>query len=130
MKTKRNMHRKIFFFMLFVTLLLLAALSVGTTLGKFSLEGLDKTDFTLTLDKTIITRPAELGGGKGDPVSPDRPGIEEETPTTVYQVQAGETLASVAEKFHITVEALAACNGLSPDAELTPGTILKLPAQN
>ena len=119
MKTKRNKHGKIFFLMLSVTLLLLAAFSVGMTLGKFTMEVDPEIVFEID-DGTRVTIDASMAG---DPESPDRPGIEEEAPASVYQVQPGDTLASVAEKFHVSVDALAAYNNLDPAADLAPGTI-------
>ena len=77
---QRGQNEKIFL-LLAVALLLLAALSVGTTLGKFSSITINRNenpDKTLKIDKTEITiNPNELWG-KSDPENPDRPGIENE----------------------------------------------------
>lgn len=55
------------------------------------------------------------------------PRIVEETPATVYQVQPGDTLASIAEKFHTTVEALIAYNKIENPDILQAGMILRIP---
>ncbi len=57
----------------------------------------------------------------------DGPGIVEETPNTVYQVQPGDTLSAIAEKFHTTVEALAAYNQLDNADAIQAGIILRIP---
>jgi N-acetylmuramoyl-L-alanine amidase len=46
-----------------------------------------------------------------------------------HVVAPGETLTSVAATDGLSVSALAAANGLSPDAELVSGTILEIPPQ-
>lgn len=48
----------------------------------------------------------------------------------VHVVAAGETLTSVAAADGLSVVALAAANGLSPDAELVSGQTLVIPAQS
>lgn len=57
----------------------------------------------------------------------DLPGIVEETPNTVYQVQSGDTLSAIAEKFNTTVEALAAYNQLDNADAIQAGIILRIP---
>ncbi len=121
MKANHKTHGKKIFFEIAVVLILLMAifLPIGTTLGKYSQE----FSQTLTPDFEI-----NWNSPDHDPANPDGPGIEEQAPTTVYQVQPGDTLSALAEKFHTTVEDLAACNGLDPAAPLTPGTTLKIPS--
>ncbi len=46
-----------------------------------------------------------------------------------HVVSRGETLTSVATQDGLTVAALAAVNGLSPNANLTAGTVLQIPPQ-
>jgi len=46
-----------------------------------------------------------------------------------HVVQPGETLTSVAAEDGLSIDALAAANGLSPGAELITGTILEIPPQ-
>ena len=55
------------------------------------------------------------------------PGIVDEMPNTVYQVQPGDTLSAIAEKFHTTVEALAAYNQLDDANAIQAGIILRIP---
>ncbi|MGQ4827527.1 LysM peptidoglycan-binding domain-containing protein, partial [Enterococcus faecalis] len=43
-----------------------------------------------------------------------------------YQVQRGDTLASVAARMGVTPAALASANGLAPDAPLPPGARIAL----
>ena len=122
MKTNCKMHGKKIFFKILVFFILLTSvlLSVGTTYGKYRIE--------LSADIDFNVCPVELDRSMAkDDETGDLPGIEEETPTTVYQVQPGDTLETIAEKFGITVEALAAYNGLDPDAPINPGTILHIP---
>ena len=65
--------------------------------------------------------------GVDPPNTGEGPGIEEQTPTTVYQVQPGDTLETVAAKFGVTVEALIAFNKLEAPYTLTAGMILHIP---
>jgi LysM repeat protein len=46
-----------------------------------------------------------------------------------YKVTAGDSLHSIAKKFHISVEALAAANGLQPNTILLRGQILIIPSR-
>jgi LysM repeat protein len=45
-----------------------------------------------------------------------------------HRVEAGETLTSLARKYHVTAPAIAAANNLSKDDVLTPGDKLIIPA--
>lgn len=124
MKTNRKMHRKRIFLIIPISLLLLMVVifSIGTTFGKCSKE--------IKLSPTwSVTIPGS--GGGGDVVKPsggdNGPGIFEETPNTVYQVQSGDTLSAIAEKFHTTVEALAAYNQLDDANSIQAGMILRIP---
>lgn len=45
-----------------------------------------------------------------------------------YRVRAGDTLSSIARRFHTTVSALALVNSIDPDAVLPVGTVLRVPA--
>lgn len=124
MKTNRKMHGRKGFFVIPITLLLLMGIliSSGTTFGKYSKE--------IKLSPTWSIEIPGSGGG-GDVVKPsggdDGPGIVEETPNTVYQVQPGDTLSAIAKKFHTTVEALVAYNQLENADFIQAGMILRIP---
>jgi LysM repeat protein len=46
-----------------------------------------------------------------------------------HEITAGESLTSIAAVDGLSVSQLAAANGLSPDAQLTPGAVLQIPAR-
>lgn len=120
MKNNRKLHGKKIFFVLPASILLVIVLNVGTTFGKYNKE----ISFYLALD----FNPNVFDNDDwSDKPSAEAPGIVEETPTTVYQVQPGDTLASITEKFHTTVEALLACNKIENPDILQAGTILRIP---
>jgi D-alanyl-D-alanine carboxypeptidase/D-alanyl-D-alanine-endopeptidase (penicillin-binding protein 4) len=48
--------------------------------------------------------------------------------TIVYRVRAGDTLFSIAQRFHTTVQAIARANGLDPNGILRIGVRLRVPA--
>jgi D-alanyl-D-alanine carboxypeptidase/D-alanyl-D-alanine-endopeptidase (penicillin-binding protein 4) len=48
--------------------------------------------------------------------------------TIVYRVRAGDTLFSIARRFHTTVQAIARANGLDPNGILRIGVRLRIPA--
>lgn len=125
MKKNRKIHGKKIIFVIPLSLLLLMTVlvsSVGTTIGKYSKE--------IKLSPTWSIEIPGSGGG-GDVVKPsggdDGPGIVEETPNTVYQVQPGDTLSAIAKKFHTTVEALVAYNQLENADLIQAGMILRIP---
>ncbi len=128
MKNNHNMHGKKVFFKipLFIILFVALLFPASMTLGKYS------TSLALDLAAEVLLEPDVLNGEKSSTANNptdtgNTPGIEDETPTTVYQVQPGDTLVSIAEKFHITVEALAAYNHLNNDDSLQVGMILHIP---
>src|ERR1700722_9995839 len=47
-----------------------------------------------------------------------------------HEITAGESLTSIAAVDGLSVDQLAAANGLSPDAQLTTGAILQIPARS
>jgi N-acetylmuramoyl-L-alanine amidase len=49
-------------------------------------------------------------------------------PQGAYKVRAGDTLASLATQSGVSMQAMAAMNGLDPDGVLPEGTVLKLPS--
>ncbi|HEX4106745.1 MAG TPA: LysM peptidoglycan-binding domain-containing protein [Solirubrobacteraceae bacterium] len=61
------------------------------------------------------------------PVSAAAP-VSDDAGQGSYVVQPGDTLWSVAERSDVSVDALAADNGLSPASELISGTALEIPA--
>jgi murein DD-endopeptidase MepM/ murein hydrolase activator NlpD len=68
-------------------------------------------------------RPVARGFTPGAETAPG----EAPTPFVVHTVQAGETLSAVADHYGISIAAITANNGLSPDAELTAGAGLFVP---
>lgn len=46
-----------------------------------------------------------------------------------HTVRAGQSLARVASRYHVSVSSLAAANGLSRDSQLRPGQVLRIPEQ-
>ncbi len=69
-----------------------------------------------------------VGPGAGDPGAVD-PGSGP-PPAGGYTVQPGDTLTGIAARSGVSVGALAAMNGIAPDAHVIQGTALKLPAGN
>lgn len=122
MKNNRIIFGRTFFLTAPILILLFAAvlIPVGTTLGKYS-KGyeyeVELTDFEIPLN-IYCSNPTNPGGG---------PEIFDETPTTIYQVQQGDTLATIEEKFGTTVEALIAYNNLEALYEIEVGMILRIP---
>ncbi len=129
MKTTSNVRRKKVFPALLLLLVLTVALSVGTTLGKYykKIPIPDSELDTGELNVELILY--DIGEG-GDSAPDEGPGIEEQAPVTVYQVQSGDTLSSIAEKFHTTAQALAAYNKLEDPNLLYPGMILRIPPED
>lgn len=121
---KKMLNKKLFFVIsiLFISLIFAFAF-VDTTLGKYSKE------IPLTLDEknAAYTLTPDIFEFMNSPETGNRPGIEEETPTTIYQVQPGDTLESIAEKFNITVEALIVYNEIEDLDKIGIGMILHIP---
>jgi soluble lytic murein transglycosylase-like protein len=63
------------------------------------------------------------GGGAVPAASAGAP-----APQGAYKVRAGDTLASLAAQAGVSVQAMAAMNGLDPNGVLLEGTVLKLPS--
>ena len=68
--------------------------------------------------------------GSGTQLPQEDPHIVTETPNTVYQVQSGDTLSKIAEKFNITIEALAAYNNIENTDSIQVGAILRIPPKD
>ena len=116
----KNNRKKIF--LLPMLIILVTVSGVSTTFGRYDLgeisfPGLNGDVIPIEFNTIISFTPSDE----------EPPGIVEETPTTVYQVQPGDTLASIAEKFHTTVEALIAYNKITNPDMLQAGTILRIP---
>jgi LysM repeat protein len=64
----------------------------------------------------------------GGAVAASTPAASAPAPQGAYKVRAGDTLASLAAQAGVSVQAMAAMNGLDPDRVLLEGTVLKLPS--
>ena len=116
-------NRKKIFLILPTFILLAAVLSVGTTFGRYVLG----TNIVFNDEDWNEENPIIISFNDLDPSVEEDPGIVEETPTTVYQVQPGDTFFSIAQKFRTTVEALAAYNNIEDPDSIQVGTILRIP---
>lgn len=103
---------------LVLLLLLAVSLPMSMTTAKYRSIYPDKVSATVK-GSTTVDSPDDSGS--------DLPSIVEETPNTVYQVQPGDTLSAIAEKFHTTVDALAAYNLLDDTNAIQAGIILRIP---
>lgn len=72
-----------------------------------------------------LNPPTELDG---DAVVP--PALPAENATTTYIVQAGDDIAGVALRCNVSAAEIRELNNLGSDAELTPGQVLKVPAED
>lgn len=110
--------RKALISCLVLLLLLAVSLPMSMTTAKYRSIYPDKVSATVKGSPTADS-PVDSGF--------DLLGIVEETPNTVYQVQPGDTLSAIAEKFHTTVDALAAYNLLDDTNAIQAGIILRIP---
>jgi LysM repeat protein len=94
-------------------------LVAGSTLGIPAQGG-------TTVSSTTTTTTSTSSGGDGDGDADD--GVATAAPASggSYVVQAGDTLSAIAARAGMSVDSLAALNGLNPDAYLLSGTALKL----
>ncbi len=124
-KFKRAINKKtclcaLAFLLLFITTLVFVSFS---TYAKYSKE--------VKLSPTWrIEIPAKATGTDPAPQPQEDPHIVTETPNTVYQVQSGDTLSKIAEKFNITIEALAAYNNIENTDSIQVGAILRIPPKD
>jgi LysM repeat protein len=64
----------------------------------------------------------------GAPASTSAPAAGAPAPQGAYKVRAGDTLGNLARQSGVSVDAMAAMNGLDPNGVLLTGTVLKLPS--
>lgn len=69
----------------------------------------------------VFVTPTVLGGEAGPLPTPLA------IPTAPYQVRAGETLTVIAARYGLTVEQLAALNGLSDPNAIEVGQVIRVP---
>ena len=84
-------------------------------------NGLDPNAFLLT--GTTLS----LAGGAAPAPAAAAPAAGGPAPQGAYSVRAGDTLAGLAAQTGVSMEAMAAMNGLDPNGLLLTGTVLKLP---
>ena len=84
-------------------------------------NGLDPSAFLLT--GTVLN----LAGGAAPTQAAAAPAAGGPAPLGAYTVRAGDTLAGLAAQTGVSVESMAAMNGLDPNGLLLEGTALKLP---
>ena len=87
-----------------------------------SVLGLNATSSSESVPAAGDTDLAPESGMGGEPVTEDMPEL-------LHTVQAGETLNQIADTYGVTVEALAATNHLISIQQISPGTVLVIPAQ-
>jgi len=101
------------------TAVLLAALAAGC--------GDDEPPATETPSPTVTTPAASP-----TPPPPPPPATETASPTPTaagetYEVQPGDSLSAIAQRFNTTVEALVEANGITDPDQLFPGDQLTIP---
>ena len=94
----------------------------------FSFNETELTAFELPLPGALEPQPAGADLGTSE-AGPD---IDATTPFQWYAVQPGDTIASLAARFHIAADSLAWNNAaaLAADGSLLPGATLRVPAAN
>ena len=111
-----------------LTVLLVGVVAVGTTSLTFSKY--TDSSYKRTVSAVIPGEAAAGDSGNPAPQQQEDPHIVTETPNTVYQVQSGDTLSKIAEKFNITIEALAAYNNIENTDSIQVGAILRIPPKD
>jgi LysM repeat protein len=84
-------------------------------------NGLDPNAFLLT--GTVLS----LTGGSAAAPAAAAPASSGPAPQGAYTVRSGDTLGNLARQTGVSMEAMAAMNGLDPNGILLEGTVLKLP---
>lgn len=114
------------------TLWSIAAASNLTTRALAAANGLPETAQVVVGETVTIPSESEaavalgLGGGRvvtGPSISAGGP-----PPSGAYTVRPGDTLTGIAARSGVTAGQVAFMNGLAPDARVSIGTVLKLPA--
>lgn len=110
-----------------LTVLLVGIVSVGTASLTFSKY--TDSSYKRTVSAVIPGKQAAEGGNPASQPQED-PHIVTEKPNTVYQVKSGDTLSYIAEKFNVTLEALAAYNNIENTDNIQVGAILRIPPKD
>jgi LysM repeat protein len=84
-------------------------------------NGLDPNAFLLT--GTVLS----LAGSPASAPAAAAPASQGPAPQGAYTVRAGDTLGGLARQTGVSMESMAAMNGLDPNGVLLEGTVLKLP---
>lgn len=98
-------------------------------------DGTEQTGMTREVKRSRLLKAAVLlavGAVAGSAVSasgaaPGRARATVACKPVQYRVHAGDTLTSIARRFHTTVAVLARANALDPDGVLLAGSVLKIP---
>ena len=110
-----------------LTVLLVGVVSVGTASLTFS----KYTDSSYKRTVSVVIHGEQAAeGGNPTPQPQEDPHIVTEKPNTVYQVKSGDTLSYIAEKFNVTLEALAAYNNIENTDNIQVGAILRIPPKD
>ena len=109
------------------TLWSIAAANNLTTRTVAAHNGISETSSVVTGTTIQVPSVAEgeqalAGGGSADAGGPPSAGA--------YTVLEGDTLTGVAAQAGVTPDALAAVNGLDPDAQILSGTVIELPGES
>ena len=112
------------------TLWSIAAESNLTTRALAAANGLAE-DAQVVVGSTIeVPSEAEAAGALGEAAGDQTAAASASgpPPAGAYTVQPGDTLSGIAQRSGVAPYAVAAMNGLGPDAHVLAGTVLKLPA--
>ncbi|MGB2693713.1 MAG: polysaccharide deacetylase family protein [Dehalococcoidia bacterium] len=83
---------------------------------------------TFATSTAVVTAPAEGTSSPTEtPAAPAATATTKPPSTTTYEVQPGDTLYAIARRFGVTVNALAAANGLADPSQINVGQVLRIP---
>ncbi len=102
----------------------------GETLGRIARRYGTTVDAILAINPVRNRNVIHVGDQLAIPVAAPAPAPATSDASGLYVVQAGDTLAAVAARYGLSVEVLAAANGLGPSDPLVAGNRLFLAAQN